>query len=564
MPRDLGQNNENRQPDDWNRIDTEFQQRARDQRKWDAEHDPGPEFERAARPLGPDYGADRPRYREIPPEVAAEFGRTPEQLQQLRERDPRGAGRHARLSSDGGALDHLPERGGRTSEAARHDSARHDSARLVEPGRAVRSDLGEVQSVDAPGRFEGPSRSGAHVRLGELPPSTAVRDVEGRRMDHSGARTGQDVRSGPERLWVDRTGGEHAWSARALGNLEQRGPDVPPIQAQPAQHLGTYRHHADSYHHEGGRRVRAELSGDPEHGGFGERAGLGERLGLDHTPFDVGRHSRSEAPRHLRDVPRVDEMARPLPDRGPDAGPDTDPDRGLASDRLQGRETGPDVGRERVEREYPPSWLTAADRPPPVEQTRTYNQVGHLTEPLPSEQRALEEVMPRDEEGNYERFADPRQDWTAEVNGVGPILEPGRGSNCLDCTLSAISTWHGEPRVSAPRNEEYDPNGEPVRTGERDGPSRAERWLGHDFEMIGADANAFDQIEQRMLDAGHGASAVIVNGWAPGGAHAWNAFNHQGKVYWVDTQLGDVSERPLYPQAVDVRAIMMDGEGNKA
>ena len=86
MPIDKGREGGDRPPDDWQRIESEWDERARAQHKWDAEHDPSPEWEAAARPLPPDYGLDRPRHREIPPEVAAAFGRTPEQLQALREK----------------------------------------------------------------------------------------------------------------------------------------------------------------------------------------------------------------------------------------------------------------------------------------------------------------------------------------------------------------------------------------------------------------------------------------------------------------------------------------------
>lgn len=213
------------------------------------------------------------------------------------------------------------------------------------------------------------------------------------------------------------------------------------------------------------------------------------------------------------------------------------------------------------------TWLETDTRPAPLDATRVYNSDGYLDPPKPTEQQALDRSVPRDANGEPERFPNPIDRWTSEVNGDGKGTNPFRGNNCLDCSLSAISTWHGEPRVSAPRHVEYKPDGtRQDKTGEVDGPARAERWLGHAYEPMGADAAAYKAIARRLTDAGHGASAAIINAWPWGGAHAWNAFNHRGTVYWVDTQRANdqAASRPQYPNPGRISAIVMDSEGKKA
>ncbi|MFF2087803.1 toxin glutamine deamidase domain-containing protein [Nocardia sp. NPDC058176] len=84
-----------------------------------------------------------------------------------------------------------------------------------------------------------------------------------------------------------------------------------------------------------------------------------------------------------------------------------------------------------------------------------------------------------------QQAAEPVSVWSADglvrasgtVAGVlndGGTEVDGRDNNCLDCALSAISSFFGVPRIAVPRW----PDGTPVAEGESDGGNRATNWLG--------------------------------------------------------------------------------------
>ena len=139
-------------------------------------------------------------------------------------------------------------------------------------------------------------------------------------------------------------------------------------------------------------------------------------------------------------------------------------------------------------------------------------------------------------------------------------LPSSRTSNALECSLAFLSSWVGQPRVALPLL--YDPaDALSMLRGEPNARERAEEYVGRQFEYVGPDASAYEVIAQRMLAGGHGTAAVIVNGWPPHlgtGTHAWNAYNHEGKVGWADTTIGEVGYSPLYPEPYAVWAIFVD------
>ncbi|WP_218001240.1 toxin glutamine deamidase domain-containing protein, partial [Nocardia thailandica] len=58
-------------------------------------------------------------------------------------------------------------------------------------------------------------------------------------------------------------------------------------------------------------------------------------------------------------------------------------------------------------------------------------------------------------------------------------------NNCLDCSLSALSSFFGVPAVSAPRTLDQLPDGTiDRRSGEIGGTQRAEAWLGEGLRDI--------------------------------------------------------------------------------
>lgn len=210
-------------------------------------------------------------------------------------------------------------------------------------------------------------------------------------------------------------------------------------------------------------------------------------------------------------------------------------------------------------------WLDQPTRPPGLDEVRPYDEPGGLAQPDPMDQAALEDAIPK-RLGVPERFPDPRHKWLELVNDGGACVDPFRSNNCLDCSLAAISTWYGEPRVSAPRFPERDTQGWPMTgVGEEAGPVRAELWLGAKYQFVGYGPWGYAIIEQKLLEAGHGSSATIITQWpeAEGaGAHAWNAFNRLGEISWCDPQLGWSATEPLYANVESVWAIVLDREGN--
>ncbi|MEO3889730.1 toxin glutamine deamidase domain-containing protein [Nonomuraea sp. B5E05] len=201
-------------------------------------------------------------------------------------------------------------------------------------------------------------------------------------------------------------------------------------------------------------------------------------------------------------------------------------------------------------------WFDRPRRPPRLADCRPYGVPGGLARPDPQVERDLAESL---QPGA--RFPDPRGTWVRLINGGGPADDPFRASNAADCALAVLSTWHGEPATAAPRLPEYDKIGRPVLTGERGGTARIERWAGHRLQYAGQGRHAYPLIARRLLDAGHGASAVIVVRWPGGGSHAWNAVNADGEVIWIDAQRGHMSVEPPYTTVTGVFCLVLDRQG---
>ncbi len=126
----------------------------------------------------------------------------------------------------------------------------------------------------------------------------------------------------------------------------------------------------------------------------------------------------------------------------------------------------------------------------------------------------------------YAVFADPStHPYGGLVNDGGPD-QPGRGNNCLDSSLSALASFHGDPQVSRPRWPDRLPDGSIDRlSGERGGLERAEAWIGGQWiggpDGLPTDLSArteavaaqYADLYQQVADAGPGASALVVADW---------------------------------------------------
>ncbi|WP_343955299.1 toxin glutamine deamidase domain-containing protein [Nonomuraea longicatena] len=203
-----------------------------------------------------------------------------------------------------------------------------------------------------------------------------------------------------------------------------------------------------------------------------------------------------------------------------------------------------------------PDWFDRDDRPPRLADSRPYGMPGGLAHPDPQVERDLADALVPGA-----RFPDPRGTWIRLVNGGGAADDPFRAGNAVDCALSVVSTWHGEPAAAAPRQPEYDRVGRPLLTGERGGTARMERWIGRRFECAGQGRQAYPLIARRLVEAGHGAAAVLVVRWPGGGAHAWNAVNHGGEIIWIDAQRGHMAVEPTYTTVTGVFCVIVDRQG---
>ncbi|MFH0519037.1 toxin glutamine deamidase domain-containing protein [Streptomyces sp. M41] len=198
--------------------------------------------------------------------------------------------------------------------------------------------------------------------------------------------------------------------------------------------------------------------------------------------------------------------------------------------------------------------------PTPASETRNTNPPGGVTDPTRAEQDALENSVPRDENGDPTRPPDPADGrWVERINGEGRDA-PGRNNNCVDTALSTVDTYAGNPTAAGARTPDLDADGNPSDRGEKGGRDRIENTLGARFSDMGNGRDAFNRLENTLRNSGHGSQAVIITRDANGRAHAWNAVNHNGKITYIDAQTGQRSSKPLHSGDNGVFAIPLDSD----
>ncbi|WP_344499666.1 toxin glutamine deamidase domain-containing protein [Streptomyces enissocaesilis] len=201
---------------------------------------------------------------------------------------------------------------------------------------------------------------------------------------------------------------------------------------------------------------------------------------------------------------------------------------------------------------------TNTTTPKPATATRDTTPPGGVTDPTRAEQDALDNSVPRDENGDPTRPPDPADGpWVQNINGTGPDT-PGRNNNCVDVALSTVDTYTGNPTAAAARTPDPDPDGNPSDRGENGGRDRIENTLGARFSDLGNGRDAFDHLENTLRTSGHGSQAVIITQDPNGRAHAWNAVNHNGRITYIDAQTGRTSPDPLHSGNNGVFAIPLD------
>jgi hypothetical protein len=198
------------------------------------------------------------------------------------------------------------------------------------------------------------------------------------------------------------------------------------------------------------------------------------------------------------------------------------------------------------------------ESPTPASQTRNTTPPGGVIDPTRAEQEALENSVPRDENGDPTRPPNPADGrWVERINGEGRDA-PGRNNNCVDVALSTVDTYAGNPTTAASRTPDLDTDGNPSDRGEKGGRDRIENTLGARFSDMGNGPDAFSRLENTLRNSGHGSQAVIITQDANGRAHAWNAVNHNGKITYIDAQTGQQSSKPLHSGDNGVFAIPLD------
>ncbi|WP_309246278.1 toxin glutamine deamidase domain-containing protein [Verrucosispora sioxanthis] len=178
----------------------------------------------------------------------------------------------------------------------------------------------------------------------------------------------------------------------------------------------------------------------------------------------------------------------------------------------------------------------------------------------------------------YEVFADPSTHPYGQLINDGGPDQPGRANNCVDTILAALASFYGDPQVSHPRwPDRLDDGTVDTTLGELNGFGRIESWIGGDWtgdndtlpgtpaERTAALADQFEQLYQRVRDAGPGAAAVIAVDWIlfdentgdplldaegntqPAGEHVFLLVYPQGAdgPVWWDPQFGSTTTDPL-------------------
>ncbi|WP_246235331.1 toxin glutamine deamidase domain-containing protein [Streptomyces boluensis] len=198
--------------------------------------------------------------------------------------------------------------------------------------------------------------------------------------------------------------------------------------------------------------------------------------------------------------------------------------------------------------------------PTPASSTRDNTPPGGVNDPSRREQNALENSVPRDENGDPTRPPNPDDgNWVERINGNGTDT-PGRSNNCVDTALSTVDTFAGTPTAAGARTPDLDADGNPSDRGERGGRDRIENTLGARFNDMGNGRDAYNRLENTLRKGGHGSQAVIITQDANGRAHAWNAVNHNGKITYIDAQSGQRSPNPLHSGKNGVFAIPLGAD----
>lgn len=195
-------------------------------------------------------------------------------------------------------------------------------------------------------------------------------------------------------------------------------------------------------------------------------------------------------------------------------------------------------------------------------------------------QQALEQAL-TDGTGEFVPYADPRatppgggKPYGLLVNGPG-MTAPGRGNNCSDASLAALSTFLGKPLVAAPVYDRFHSLPNPGMSQAFN--ARETRFFGdetHFDDGVRTMAEQYDALHNWITALGPGSAAYVGYSWkvfdpdtgAPitengefklGGGHATVIVYPQGAdgPVWWDPQSGVMSARPSQ-EVIDDTAVL--------
>ncbi|MFF2085334.1 toxin glutamine deamidase domain-containing protein [Nocardia sp. NPDC058176] len=205
----------------------------------------------------------------------------------------------------------------------------------------------------------------------------------------------------------------------------------------------------------------------------------------------------------------------------------------------------------------------------------------------PSHQARVEDALRRD--NRFTVGADPRTHPYGQLVNDGGRTVPGRSNNCLDCSLSALSSFFGVPRVSAPRFDDRLSNGaRDNQSGEVGGPARAQEWLGANFQSYTGMpvSDQYQALHDYVAALGPGSAALVGTDWHARDANGNKLFHPDGTPVlqgghatvvvfppgapgpvWWDPQSGETSLTPpssLTENAAIMQCIPIDANGGPA
>lgn len=184
------------------------------------------------------------------------------------------------------------------------------------------------------------------------------------------------------------------------------------------------------------------------------------------------------------------------------------------------------------------------------------------------EQHAEEYLEPMSRSSPVEAFADPVEVVEHVNPDLGSMQDGAYDNNCADCARCVERTWRGHREEAAGRAAMVGEDGVPKVEGEHD--DRTEEWADEGFSRPTDDPA---DLKRRLLDGGHGASAIIHSDYTDGegdlNGHAYNVVNHQGRVYVLDGQhqqamdWDDATIHPWFDDSSGYRVMMWGPAGGR-